>query len=288
MASLPVARQSRVLLAALVVVHLVVVSRQVDAGGGHSLLQQAVFGLLYPVQVAVSRSVAGLRQAWQGYVDLRGVREQNGRLSGRVAELELQLQAQRTLAQETLRLRALLELEGRAPAGAVAAEVVERGGLPWFRTLILDKGKRHGVALDAPVISPSGVIGRVIEVAPGACKVQVLSDHQSGVGVLVERSRVPAVVSGQIGRGEQGSPELRVDFVPARSDVRVGDLLVTSGLDGIFPKGLLVGQISQVQSGTGLFQEVLASAAADFVTVESVLVLQRQPEPELRAQEPPQ
>lgn len=285
MASLPEIHRGRAVLAVLVVVHLVLISRQVDAGGGHSLLQHAVFAVFHPIQIAVAGTTHAVRNAWTGYVDLRDARGRNTELEQLVARLEVELQERRAAAEESTHLRELLELRQRVPLRGVAAQVVDRAGLPWYGTLILDEGSAAGVVLDAPVIGPGGVVGRVIEVSANACKVQVLIDHQSGVGVLVERSRVAGAVSGQIARG-RGDPSLRVEFVSARADIVVGDRLVTSGLDRIFPKGLLVGQVSLVQPGSGLFREVFATPAIDFVTVENVLILPRTAEPELRAEEP--
>lgn len=278
-------RRSRGLLVLLVVLHVAYVSRQVDAGGGRSLLQRALFALLYPLELGVARSASGVRGVWQEYLDLRGVRAQNAGLEQRLAALELEVQEGRAAAEEGRRLRSLLDLRDALPQPTTAARVVGRGALPWFRTLVLDRGSRGGVALDAPVIAPQGIVGRVIEVTDEAAKVQALTDHRSGVAVFFERSRLAGVASGQIGPAGAGRHELRIEYVPARADVQVGDRLVTSGLDHVYPPGLVVGRVLHAAPGSGLFREVLAEPAVDLARLEAVLVLPPQPAPQLDAEE---
>lgn len=279
-------RKSRVLLGALVVAHLLIISRQVDAGGGVSLLEKAAFTALHPFQVVVSRTVSGVAFAWRSFVDLRGVRQENRRLQAELDGLQSELQQRRLQAEESERLRALLELRATAPPGSVAAEVVARSGLPWYRTFVVDRGTESNVALHAPVVCPAGLVGRVIAVAPGASKVQALLDQAAGVGVLVERSRVTGVVSGQVATADAAQPLLMMKYVPARADVVPGDTLVTSGFDRLYPKGLPVGSVSLVRPGSGLFQEIVVVPAAPFDRLEAVLILPATPPVPLAAEEP--
>jgi rod shape-determining protein MreC len=267
------ARKSRVLLVVLVLVHLVVISHQVDAGGGASLLQRVVFSLLSPLQSGVAGVLRGVSAAWAGYVDLRGVHEKNRRLEERLREVETLLQEKQHAAREAERLRELLDLRPTLPLETIVAEVVTRDGVPWFRTITVDKGREQGVALDAPVISPTGVLGRVIAVGPHAAKVQLLLDRDSGAGVLIERTRVNGVVAGQVGFTDAGATDLVMKYVPELADVKVGDEVVTSGLDRIYPKGLFVGRVSSVGRGVGLFKEILVTPSARFDRIEEVLVV---------------
>jgi len=266
-------RRSRLLLAALVVSHLVVISHQVDAGGGDSLLEHVLFGIFSPIQTAVARLVAGVSSAWSGYVALHGVREQNTAMLAQLHALELELDQTRQRASESERLRELLALKQAIPLQTVAAEVVAREGLPWFRSVTLDKGTRAGVALDAPVISASGVVGRVIAVGPHASRVQLLLDRDAGVGVVLERSRATGVASGQVGLEEASHSELLMKYVSVLADVTPGDRVLTSGLDRIYPKGLVVGRVHSVGASSGLFKEVLVTPTARFEELEGVLVV---------------
>ncbi len=266
-------RRSRFLLVILVLAHLAVISNQVDGGGGVSLLQRAVFSLLSPLQNAVGALVRGVRGAWSGYVGLRGARVESQRLEERVQYLELLLQERQHQARESERLRELLDLRAILPLETLAAEVVTRDALPWFRTLTINKGRDEGVELDAPVLSPTGVLGRVIERGPHAAKVQLLLDSQSGAGVMIERSRATGIVSGQVGVEGATATDLVMKYVPEMTDVAAGDVVVTSGLDRIYPKGLVVGRVRSVSRGAGLFKEILVEPSARFDQVEEVLVV---------------
>jgi rod shape-determining protein MreC len=266
------ARKSGFILVGLVLLHLVVISHQVDRGSGASLLQRMVFAVLSPVQEAVAAAVRGVERAWSGYVDLRGVREKNERLEERLSILETQLQEKQYKAREAERLRELLGLRELLPHRTIVAEVVAREGMPWFRSITIDKGREAGVALEAPVLSPTGVVGRVIWVGPGAARVQLLQDRDSGAGVLIERSRVKGVVAGQVGFAESSSSDLVMKYVPELADVVVGDVVVTSGQDRIYPKGLVVGRVRLVSPGS-LFKEVLVEPSARFEQLEEVLVV---------------
>lgn len=271
-------RRSRLLLAALVVSHLVVIGHQVDGGEGLSLLQRVVFKLLSPVQRVVAAVAHGVGQAWSSYLDLRGVREDNRRLAERVATLEGQIQYEQQRVLEAERLRELLDLRQVLPIATITAEVVGRDGLPWFRTLTLDKGRQDGIALDAAVLSPTGIVGRVVAVGPRAARVQLLLDRDSGVAAILERNRVAGVVCGQIGYADQGKPDLVMKYVSSFADVAVGDRVLSSGLDRIYPKGLVIGRVRSVGAGAGLFREVLVAPSAGFDRLEEVLVVRDPPE----------
>jgi rod shape-determining protein MreC len=217
--------------------------------------------------------VDAVASAWSGYVSLRGVRTENAALTSRVRDLEVQLQDERRRAEESGRLRELLELQKALPFETMAAEVVAREGVPFFRTITLDKGIVDGLGLDAPVISPSGVVGRVVSVGPHAAKVQLILDRDAGLGAVLERSRATGIVSGQVGAANSGDPDVLMKYVPALADVRGGDLVLTSGLDRIYPKGLVVGRVRAIGPPSGLFREVVVTPSARFDALEDVLVV---------------
>jgi rod shape-determining protein MreC len=210
-------------------------------------------------------------------VDLREVRAENARLEESLSRAEAQLEQERQRALEAERLREILDLQRSLPLDTLAAEVVARDGLPWFRTLTVDKGLEAGVALNAAVLAPTGVLGRVIQVGPRASRVQLLLDRDSGVGVLIERTRVTGIVSGQVGLEEVGRTELLMKYVSSLADVVAGDRVLTSGLDRIYPKGLVVGRVRSVGPSAGLFKEVVVMPSARFDQVEQVLVLKQRP-----------
>jgi rod shape-determining protein MreC len=269
------ARRSRFLLVGLVLLHLAAISHQVDGGGGVSLLQRLLFSVFAPLQRGVGAAVGAVAEAWRGWAFHRSTYEENRRLVEQVRQLEAQLQERSDRAREADQLRELLGLRQVLPLETVAADVVSRDGVPWFRSLTLNKGIADGVVLNAPVMSPTGVVGRVIAVGPHAARVQLLLDRDSGAGALVERSRVGGVVSGQVAGTEAGSGDLVLRYVPERADVTVGDVVVTSGLDRIYPKGLVIGRVRSVGKGSGLFRDVRVEPSARFDRLEQVLVVRK-------------
>ena len=272
-------RKSRFLLGALVLAHLVVISRQVEGEGGVSLLQRALWSVLIPPQRVVASAIQGVKGVWTGYVGLRGTRDQNRRLEERVRALETQLEATQEQIGEASRLREILELRPILPFPTMTAQVIAREGVPWFRNLTIDKGQKDGVRLNAPVLGVGGVLGRVVSVGPTAAKVQLLLDRDCGVGVRIERTRTTAVVAGQVSFADSGTNELLMKYVPVLADVVVGDVVVTSGLDQIYPKGLVVGRVRSVGRGSGLFKEVAVQPSANFEKIEEVMVATSPPQP---------
>jgi rod shape-determining protein MreC len=265
--------KSRLLLAGLVLGHLVAISKQVDVGDGATLFERSLFALFSPLQGLISGGVHGLGGTWSSYVSLRGVREENKELRDRLAVAELLLQQRTHQAREAQRLREILQLRQVLPLQTLLAEVIARDGVPWFRTVTLNKGSRQGVLLNAPVISPNGVVGRVIRLGPEACVVQLLLDQESGVGVRIERSRVTGVVSGQVDSAGQLTGDLQMKYVPMLADVVEADLVITSGLDRMYPPGLVVGRVRQVKLGSGVSKEILVAPSARFDKLEEVLVV---------------
>ena len=271
-------RSGRFLLAGLVLGHLVLISQQVEGGRGTGLLERAIFAFLSPFQRLVGGGVAGVSGTWRGYVDLRRVHADNAALVERVRVLELDLQQKQEQVREAERLRDIAGVKPLLPLDTFVARVIATEGVPWFRNLTLDKGQLDGVALNAPVISAHGVVGRVVAVGPQAARVQLLLDKASGVGVRIERSRITGVVSGRAGFADRAGGDLDFLYVPVLADVVVGDVVVTSGLDRIFPRGLTVGRVRAVTTGTGLFKEILVAPSALFQRLEEVMVVRTQPE----------
>src|SRR5262245_14234504 len=168
MAPLAPARRSGFLLLALVLLHLVAISGQVDGGEGVSLLERVILTAVSPAQRLASGGVRGIAEAWRSYVDLRGVREEKQQLQQRVDALEQQLHENQDRVREAERLRGLLEMKPQMPQESVVAEVVSREGVPWFRSLMINQGSSAGVRLNAAVVTPQGVVGRVVAVGPQA------------------------------------------------------------------------------------------------------------------------
>ena len=269
-------RRSRFLLGGLVLAHLVIISQQVESGGGR-LLDQTVFAFLSPFQRLAGGAVAGVAGTWRGYVDLRRVHAESQDLQERVRVLEMEVQEKQEQVREAERLRDIAGVKPLLPLDTLVARVIANDGLPWFRNITIDRGLTDGVDLNSPVISAHGVVGRVIAVGPQAARVQILLDKSSAVGVRIERSRITGVVAGKAGYGDVAGGDLNLLYVPVLADVVVGDVVVTSGLDRIHPRGLMVGRVRTVKEGGGLFKEIAVAPSARFERLEEVMVVRQRP-----------
>ena len=266
MAVLEVRQRAGYLFVAVIVGHIILISAQVNAKSGVPVLEQVTFGLFAEVQRGASAFVGGVRHTWTSYVTLRGVKDENETLKRQLADTQIELQQQRALADRSRSLERLLELRDRLTLDTAAAEIIAASATPDFRTVTIDKGTTQGLKADMGVIAPAGVVGRVVTPTARASKVQLLIDRNAAAGVLIERSRAQGVALGS------GDDRLRLEYVAETGDVVVGDVVVTSGIDGIFPKGLVVGRVEAVDKN-GAYRQITVRPAVDFSSLEEVLVI---------------
>lgn len=267
MTVLDLRQRSGSLFLAVIVGQILLISAQVNSRRGVPVLEAVTFGVFAEVQRAVSSGVSGVRRVWTGYVGLRHVKADNDELRRELAGAQVALQQQRALADRTRGLERLLELRDRSDLRLTAAEIIGASATPDFRTLTIDKGTRDGLRPDMAIIAPAGVVGRIVVPSARAAKVQLLLDRNAAAGVLIERSRAQGVVVGN------GDDRLRMEFVSEASDIAVGDVVVTSGIDGIYPKGFVVGRVESVEKNGPSFRRILVRPAVDFSTLEEVLVV---------------
>ena len=266
MALLDIRQRTGYLFIALTVGHIILISAQVNTTGGVPILEAVTFGVFAEVQRAASSGIAGLRTSWADYVALQEVRGENDRMREEVARLRILVQQERAMAQRSRTLEQLLQLRTQAELVTVAATVIAGSASPDFRTITIDKGTTDGLRPDMAVIAPAGVVGRVITPSARAAKIQLLIDRNAAAGGLVERSRAQGVVEGTGGG-------LGMNYVSGTADIKAGDTVVTSGIDGIYPKGFVVGQIESIERGQGEFRAINVRPAIDFSSLEDVLVV---------------
>jgi len=268
-ALLDIRQRAGYLFLAVLLGHIILISAQVNTKGGVPALEAGVFGVFAEVQRATSSVVTVISDLWSGYVGLRQVRSENEVLRKRLAETEVALQQQRALADRSHLLENLLELRDRTTLKTTGAEIIAAGATPDFRTVTIDKGTREGLAADMAVIAPAGVVGRVVVPSASAAKVQLLVDRNAAAGAVIERreSRAQGVVVGT------GDSLLRMEYVSEIADIVVGDVVVTSGIDGIYPKGFVIGRVESVEKSGSAFKSILVKPAVDFSSLEEVLVV---------------
>ncbi len=259
-------RRPHLTLFLLLSFHLVLMASAVRGAHGVSVLEETLLSLAAPFLKTAAWASGGISGVWHGWIDLRGTEMENRRLRAEVGTLRLEARAAEESRQEAQRLRDLLELKDEGGRGAVAARVIARGGGS-ARVVLLGGGGTQGIARNQSVITPAGVVGRVIEVAPGVAKVQTLLDPNSGVAALIQRTRVQGILVGE------GDDSCRLEFVSGLLRVEVGDVVVTSGLDDIHPKGIILGVVSEVGEVKGLTRYVKVRPEVDFRKLEEVLVL---------------
>ena len=267
MALLDIRQRSGYLFLAVILGHLLLISAQVQSRSGVPVLEAVTFGIFSEVQRTVSAGMNGVRRVWGGYVGLRQTKSENDELKRQLAEAQIALQAQRALADRARGLEKLLELKDRVSLQTTAAEIIGAAAMPDFRTVTIDKGTRDGLRPDMAIISPAGVVGRIVVPSARSAKVQLLIDRNAAAGALIERSRAQGVV---IGAGED---RLRLEYVAEAADIVVGDVVVTSGIDGIYPKGFVIGRIESVEKSGPSYKRITVKPSVDFSSLEEVLVV---------------
>jgi rod shape-determining protein MreC len=267
-------RSSSYLFLAVVVAQLVLISAQVTTKTGMPILQAVAFGMVAEVQRAGAGVVGGVAGLWTGYVDLRRVRGDNERLTRELGQARIALQQERALAERSRNLQQLLDLRSRLMVETTAADVIAAAATPEFRTVTIGKGTQAGLRPDMAVISPAGVVGRIIVPSARAAKVQLLIDLNAAAGALVERSRAQGVVMGT------GGDTLRLEYVSGSAEIHVGDTVTTSGIDGIYAKGFVIGRVDKVERNGGAYGTITVRPAVNFSMLEEVLVVLTPPVPD--------
>ena len=253
-----------IVLIAVNIIVLSVNSRRYTSFG----LERVAISFIAPFQELVTRTIRFTQDVWYQYFALVTIARQN-----RVLKTQLNLAYEKNnvwretdMANE--RLRNLLDFQKNITELVVAAEVIGKDPSAWFKTVIIDKGSADGLVKGLPVVMPQGIAGQVIEVANHYSKVMLIIDRNSAVDALVQRTRARGVIKGE------STDQCRLDYVLRKKDVQVGDIIVSSGLDGIYPKGLRIGIVAEVvDHDADIFHEVILAPFVDFEKLEEVLVV---------------
>ena len=234
----------------------------------YTIVDRAVMAGIVPFQEGVTRTMRFCRRVWRHYFDLIAVREECDRLKGMLANA--QMEKSRYLESELAyqRLRKLLEMKSEAPSDMIPAQVVGLDPSDWFKTVLINRGTRDGVSKGMAVIASGGIVGRIIGASGRYAKVLLMIDRSSAIDALVQRTRSRGIVEGD------SSESCRFKYIVRKADIKIGDMVISSGLDGLFPKGLRVGAISEISRPSSvLFQEVKVRPVVDFTRLEEVLVI---------------
>ena len=265
-------RQGTLLFAGLVLALLVLMAAQVRQDDGRTALGHVAHVITSPVVEFVSWSARSLGDGWDGYVELLEARRERDRLRARVARLESRLARLSEVSAENRRLRNLVDLRAQEAFGdeGVVARVLTRfQGSFVRRAVVIDRGSRSGIGKDWVAIDGGTLVGRVLDAAPGTAQVLLTVDPDSGVAARHRDGRFAGVALGVGGSSRQ----LRLEYVPRDQPIAVGDEVVTSGLDRLFPPGLLIGYVRELSDRSRLTWEVRLEAAYDPSELEELMLV---------------
>lgn len=251
----------------LITVNLIFLSATSERNASFGIDHVAI-SFVAPFQEFVTRSIRFARGIWEHYFFLVSVSHENLQLKQALNQAVEKNSQWREVELANNRLRSLLNFQKTLTHRVIAAEVIGKDPSPWFKTIIIDKGKADGLQKGLPVVIAQGIAGQITETSDHYAKVMLIIDRNSAVDAVVQKTRARGVIKG-------ASTELcRFDFVLQKHDVKTGDIVVASGFDGVYPKGLRIGWVSDaVKRDAEIFQEITVTPYVDFEKLEEVLIV---------------
>jgi len=257
-----------ILLATTVIICFLWMTSQVRGPGGKSLLERGLGSVAYPFVNAASLTSDGVSYVWHAYVYHVGLFEENEELKAENLSLKLENARLRRKAGRADRIESLIGFRKTVDYPTVGADVIARDPTNWFRSAWIDRGKDDGVLKNMPVMATGGLAGRVIKSFPGSSRVMLITDPASAVSCFTADGRVPGILEGE----PDGTCTL--NYVDKKAEVNVGDFVVTSGLDTVYPKDLPVGVVTAVEKDApGYFQKIIVKPSANLDRMEEALVI---------------
>jgi rod shape-determining protein MreC len=273
-----------IILVGVLFLQVLGLAMQVKRGGGDSeestrLIRIWGVGAITPFERVLVWAENSTGNVWHNYFYLRGVRAENRQLRDEIEQMRLQQVRLSEDAAQARRLQTLLAFKEQFISRTVAAQVIGSSGSDLSRIVYIDKGENAGIRRDMAVMTADGIVGKVLLVYPSVSQVLLINDQSSGVGALLEKTRLQAVLRGT------ANGEVVLERVMGDEQVPVGENVLTSGGDQIFPKGLRIGTVTQVGSGKDLFLNVKIKPAANLSKLEEVLVLVEKQERQATAED---
>lgn len=267
MAGIPSRHKSLVLLAGVIVLQVVLLAVQIKRDSQGRLLRVWTVGAVSPFERAGAQGILNIRGTWSRYFALQNTSRENEELKRENDALKLRVNQLQSKAAESDRLAALLNFrQSQREVPMLAARVIGTSADTASQTIYLDHGERDGIRRNMGVITPDGVVGKIIETYRDTAQVLLLTDKDSGVGAMLSDSRIQSPVGGT------GEPLLTMKYIPTDDKVNMGEQVVTSGMDRIFPRDLPVGMVAEIKTGRP-FQQVRVRPAANLARLEEVIVL---------------
>jgi rod shape-determining protein MreC len=261
------------LILALLVAAFTLFAKGIEQKKRPSFFDRIVLTLFsFPLSIT-NKGINAVSNTWNHYFFLVGLHDENIALKKRVSTLSIDSQLLQEQADENKRLRDLLVFRKKFEHTMLPAEIIGRDPSGWFKTILVDKGSKDGIAKDTGVITPDGVVGRVIEVGLNSAKVLLISDVNCYVDAVVKRTRTHGMV---VGRGEN---MCTLAYMLKTEDVALGDVIISSGINTIYPRGIIIGSVTKInRDRSGFFQSIEVQPAVDFSKLHEVLIVLRGPD----------
>jgi|SRR3989339_483610 len=265
---IPKKYRPHIIAAVFLITSLALISYGASSLTEPGFLRKTVIEIATPFTDVVNLSFKGLGDFWRRYLFLVGLEDDNRRLRVEKTALAEQLNNYREGYYEGIRLRKLLDIRNGLPYRTVAARVVDNKQDSLFKTILIDKGTADGLSAGYPVLSAQGVTGRIMESSWHSSRVLLMIDRISNIAAVIQRSRTQGILQGT------GTSQYNLKYIPHTADVLPGDLLLSSGMAGVFPKGLIIGTVTRVEPQKHeLFKKIDVAPSVDFERLEEVLVL---------------
>ena len=257
----------------LLLLQLALLSLQIESSSGTLLFRTWTMAAQGPIVSYSSGLIGGVRHAWRSYIWLIGARAENERLQQTVNRLLLLNSNSEQAVLENSRLRRLLAINDPIEFQTVGARIVARAPSFLSNIAYIDRGSKDGVRADAPVLSGDGIVGRVVLVSKYQSQIQLITNPDASVGALLEHTRTPGVLRGS------GDLLLDLNYISNTESISIGDVVLSSGLDGIYPKGLAIGKVVDSRKGNGVFRIIKVLPDMDLIHIEEISVLLTLPKP---------
>jgi len=254
------------------IAQLLLLSFQITRNHKVRLIQVWAVTVFDPFERSLHKLLSATTRAWRSYHELRRAQQENQVLRTELVSARARIQEMTEAAAETQRLRTLLEFKNHLAIPSLAAEVIASSPGENSNAIYIDKGKDSGLATDLAVITPDGIVGKIIAVFPHTAQVLLVTDPLSGVGCMLQKSRIQGVLKGA------GRNLGELLYVMNDQQVSAGEVVLTSGLDQIYPKGLVVGTVAEANAGN-TYQKIMVRPGTKLDQLESVVVLLRPPSP---------
>jgi rod shape-determining protein MreC len=269
-------------LVTLLVANLIIMAVDArDADGQHKVLRIWTQTFASPLQSASSKASGATTGFFEQIWNFRSTAQQNEQLKERLTQVEQELNAARQAAAENERLKALLNLKEQTKLQSVPARVIARDASAWFNTITINRGSSSGIETNMPVVTGGGIVGRIIAVGPWSSQVMLITDEKAGAGAVVGQLGQSGALGAVRGRPDLGVALIEMRYVSGLEKVELGDSVMTTGQDGIYPPGLNVGKVVDVKQGTATqAHQILIQPGAQLDRMEEVAVLLYHPRTE--------